>query len=274
MLAPIRELIVTQGWTDSTLLLCPSGALHLLPFAAAHWGIDSDGQPIPLIEAHPLLHLPTLALATEVQAREQPRPDQPRAYIAAADPWNKLHDIYTEADAAKAALDGKHYQVMAVQREGATIASLRAHSEQARVVHLAMHSGMHETRFEYCGAEFHDTRLTVLELLLRLRLMKTQLAIVATCSSNQPRELLADDPSVITRAWMLSGAASVIGGLWPLADGPAMEFSEAFYAEWGKEGCSLVKAVQQAILKVRQGYKDDLYAWAPFTLVGNGATLM
>lgn len=284
LLKPVRERIAQQDWVGAPLLLCPTGALHMLPLAAAEWDEDAEGRTRPWIAAHPLVHLPTFKLASDVMARVQsdnaddPTPN--RAYIAAADPWGRLKAIYLEAQNAVQTLRDNRYEVDYFREQQAAISTLRSHAAQARVVHLAMHSGMHPSRFEYCGVEFHDSRLTVLELLLRLRLMKAQLAIVATCSSNQPRELLADDPSVITRAWMVSGAASIIGSLWPLADESAMQFSRHFYAAWAgevtdvKSPLPVIRAVQHAILEVREGDPKDVYAWAPYTLVGHGGTMM
>lgn len=284
LLAPVRDRIAEQGWDGAHLLLCPTGALHLLPLAAADWDKDAKGRTRPWIAAHPVVHLPTVKLASDVLARvrsHNPDDSTPKhAYIAAADPWDRLQAIYPEAEHAADTLAANRYEVHYFPKQQAAIRTLREHGAQARVVHLAMHSGMHESLFQYCGVEFHDTRLTVLELLLRLRLMKAQLAIVATCSSNQPRELLADDPSAITRAWMVSGAASVIGSLWPLADEPAMQFSRHFYQAWAgdetkrEDPLPAIRALQQAILKVREDNPDDLYAWAPYTLLGHGGTMM
>jgi CHAT domain-containing protein len=284
LLAPVRARIDKQGWKDEHLLLCPTGALHLLPLAAADWDNDVNGRTRPWIAAHPLVHLPTVKLASDVLARVQSdnsdESTSKHAYIAATDPWDRLGQIYTEAEHAKKVLECKSYTVNYFLREKAKLSTLRNIGASARVVHLAMHSGMHPRYFDYCGVEFYDTRLTVLELLLRLRLMKAQLAIVATCSSNQPRELLADDPSAITRAWMVSGAASVIGSLWPLADEPAMQFSRYFYQAWAgdetkrEDPLPAIRALQQAILKVREENPDDLYAWAPYTLLGHGGTMM
>lgn len=284
LLAPVRARIDKQGWKDEHLLLCPTGALHLLPLAAADWDNDVNGRTRPWIAAHPLVHLPTVKLASDVLARVQSdnsdESTSKHAYIAATDPWDRLGQIYTEAEHAKIVLECKSYTVNYFLREKAKLSTLRNIGASARVVHLAMHSGMHPRYFDYCGVEFYDTRLTVLELLLRLRLMKAQLAIVATCSSNQPRELLADDPSAITRAWMVSGAASVIGSLWPLADEPAMQFSRHFYQAWAgdetkrEDPLPAIRALQQAILKVREENPDDLYAWAPYTLLGHGGTMM
>jgi CHAT domain-containing protein len=284
LLTPVRERIADQRWDGAPLLLCPTGALHMLPLAAADWGEDAEGMTRPWIAAHPLVHLQTVKLASDVVARvrsDNADDSTPKyAYIAATDPWDRLGQIYTEAEHAKKVLECKSYTVSYFPRAVAKLSTLRENGTEARVVHLAMHSGMHPSRFEYCGVEFHDSRLTVLELLLRLRLMNAQLAIVATCSSNQPRELLADDPSVITRAWMVSGAASIIGSLWPLDDESAMQFSRHFYEAWagdatkGKSPLPVIEALQHGILKVREADRDDLYAWAPYTLVGHGGTMM
>ena len=284
LLAPVRDRIDEEDWKNAHLLLCPTGALHLLPLAAADWDNDVNGRTLPWIAANPLVHLPTVKLASDVLARVRSdnldESTSKHAYIAATDPWSRLGQIYTEAEHAKDVLERKSYKVSYFPREEAKLSTLRENGTQARVVHLAMHSGMHPSHFDYCGVEFYDTRLTVLELLLRLRLMKAQLAIVATCSSNQPRELLADDPSAITRAWMVSGAASVIGSLWPLADEPAMQFSRHFYQAWAgdetkrEDPLPAIRALQQAILKVREENPDDLYAWAPYTLLGHGGTMM
>lgn len=273
MLAPVREAIAAAGWQGTTLVLCPTGMLHLLPLAAAHWGTEEDGSPRPLIAAHPLVHLPTAALAVEVVRRQRPLSvDNRTAYIAAADRWGRLSGIYGEANDAKTKLEARGFKVRDFSNEKAGVRTIWEHGPEAWIVHLAMHSGMHE-RFELCGAEFHDRRLTVLELLVWLHFRHAALAIVATCSSSQPLDLVADDPSALTRAWMLAGAQSVIGGLWPLGDEAARQFSAHFYQEWALSGQPLAEAVRTAILGIRTDFgADDIYAWAPFVLVGHGAT--
>ncbi len=277
MLGPLREAIAARGWQDATLVLCPTGVLHLLPLAAAHWGAEADGTPCPLIAAHPLIHLPTAALAVEVARRERGLTAENRtAYVAAADRSNKLKAIHNEADDVKTKLEARGFAVRNFSEEAALAHTLWAHGPQAWIVHLAMHTGSHE-RFELCGVEFQDRRLLVIELLMWLRLRHAALAVVATCSSSQVHgfDLAADDPSALTRAWMLAGAQSVLGGLWPLDDSAAAEFSKVFYEEWAGRGAPLAEAVQTAILAVRETRgAEDVFAWAPFVLVGHGATVV
>lgn len=170
-------------------------------------------------------------------------------------------------------LQDKGFTVNCVEREQATARSLWEHGPEAWIIHLAMYTGMAEL-FDYCGAEFHDRRLFVLELLAWLRFRRAALAVVATCSSSQPLNLTADDPSALTRAWMLAGATSVIGGLWPLVDARAKEFSQQFYHHWVSEGKPLADAMRVAMLDVREKARGDLYDWAPFILVGSGATYL
>ncbi len=277
MLAPLREAIAGRGWHDATLVFCPTGVLHLLPLAAAHWGVEADGTPRPLIAAHPLIHLPTAALAVEVARRERALTAKNRiAYVAAADRSNKLKAIYKEAADVKTNLEARGFAVRDFSKDTALARTLWADGPEAWIVHLAMHTGSHE-RFELCGVEFQDRRLLVLELLVWLRLRHAALAVVATCSSSQAHafDLAADDPSALTRAWMLAGAQSVLGGLWPLDDSAAAEFSKVFYEEWAGKGAPLAEAVQAAILTVRETRgAEDVFAWAPFVLVGHGATVI
>lgn len=284
MLTPLRDAIAEKGWHDATLILCPTGRLHLLPLAAAHWtgtvtlpaapaAERYEAQEIPraLIDVHPIVQLPTAGLAMEVAQRELNRPQARTAYVAAADPFEVLDQIYPEAEGIAQTLRLKGFDVIHRNREQAVASSLREHGPEAWIIHLAMHTGLANV-FDFCGVEFHDRRLLILELLSLLRFKKAALAIVATCSSSQPLDLTADDPSAVTRAWMLAGATSVIGGLWPLVDERAKEFSLSFYRNWATGGKCLADAVQKAMLEVRDKASGYLYDWAPFILVGSGAT--
>lgn len=231
MLLEVRE-VIDEHWENATLILCPSGPLHLLPLAAAHWGgtvvlppaeggTKAKEIPRTLIDAHPLVHLPTAALALEVAQRMHPLTQT--AYVAAADPFGTLREIWEEATSVRQLLERRGFEVKCVEGEQATACSLWEHGGDSWIIHLAMHTGMDDV-FNFCGAEFDDRRFLVLELLSGLRFRRAALAVVATCSSSQPLDLTADDPSALTRAWMLAGATSVIGSLWPLVDERAKEF--------------------------------------------------
>lgn len=53
---------------------------------------------------------------------------------------------------------------------------------------------------------------------------------------------------------------------------PLPEFSQEFYRQWISGGKPLADAVQAAMLHVREKASGDIYDWAPFVLVGSGAT--
>lgn len=278
MLAPLRNLITQEHWENATLILCPSRMLHALPLAAAHWGgsvtlsteAPSVTMEIPrtLIDAHSIINLPTAALAVEVAQGQ--RPIARTAYVAAADPLGLLTYVYSEAAAVKEILEKNGFAVSCFVGEHATARTLWEHGPEAGIIHLAMHSGMSNI-FDLCGVEFHDRRLLVLELLAWLHFNRAALAVVSTCSSAEPFAVTADDPSVLTRAWMLAGSTSVIGTLWPLADEPAKIFAQQLYHHWAFDGSCLADAMRLAMLDVRERVMGDIYDWAPFVLVGSGA---
>lgn len=278
-LLPLKTLIETEGWHDSVLILCTTGILHYMPFSAAHWGgvlsLWNKGNQIEvkrtLIDAHPLVYLPSGALAPDILRRE--REATPKAYMAAADPFGLLKEIYSEIRACEEILTAAGFSVTRVEQENATVDSFLELARTARVVHLSMHTGM-SNRVEFCGVEFYDRRLFVAELLSEVITPYAALAVVTTCSSAHALEIDADDPNSLLRAWMLTGAQSVIGGLWPLDDCAGREFAVELYRQWSRPGTPLAEAFQKAVLHVRATSLGDCFAWSVFVLSGSPMTLL
>lgn len=267
LLAPLRVALSHPEYRQSTLVLCPTRLMYLLPLCAARWSARSGDREHPLIAEHPLVCLPSASVHPGAFSTTR----RPLAYLAAADRSGTLETIEDEIAEAAIELKKRGFRVRQFSGARATADTAWNHATEASVIHLAMHSSQNGC-FELEGAEFHDRTLTILEMTAWLKFRRAALAIITSCSSSRVVDVEADDPSAISFAWMLAGARSVIGGLWDLEDRSASRFATAFYTHWAGRGANLAEAVQAAVLDVRAVNPDDLYGWSPFVLMGSGAT--
>ena len=77
----------------------------------------------------------------------------------------------------------------------------------------------------------------------------------------------------IARAFLGSGARSVIASLWNLDDLATLEFMRRFYKHL-EEGKSVSKSLHYAMKWMRESEKfNKVKHWAPFVLIGDDVTL-
>jgi CHAT domain-containing protein len=296
LLKPVRECIQShREWDGATLILCPTGALHQLPLAAAPWpdrAPDVEGQPSlevrPLIEHHPVMILPTMGIADEVLRRRQ-RPVVRKAYLAAPEPpvLAKLPCAKEEVKAWNDALQTHGFATRVRIEQDDKAGDLWTHGSEAGIVVISGHGTRH-AKFELCGIEFTDRKSYVLEMGPLVSFENCILGLQSCCWGAQPEDFKGDTPSSQALAWMAAGAASVVGSLWPQADATSHAFSTALLGGWLENEFTLAEAVQAAVLKVRHEAldrdaeeegrmanpdPDALFRWAGYQLVGDGGRI-
>jgi hypothetical protein len=115
----------------------------------------------------------------------------------------------------------------------------------------------------------NDGRLRVREL-YELDLMSSDLVVLCACDTQGQDTHPGDDQVSLARAALHAGAPSVVSTLWTVAEGPAMELMEAFYAEI-HDGYGKAEALRRAQLHVRRhGFGRTRADWAAFILSGDG----
>ena len=115
--------------------------------------------------------------------------------------------------------------------------------------------------------DFLLTMGDVLDVALRAKL------VVLSCCNSGRGKIKSEGVVGIARAFLGSGARSVIASLWPIDDKATLAFMTHFY-EHLIAGQSVSKSLDQAMKRMRESEKfNAVKDWAPFVLIGDDVTL-
>ncbi|XP_044169811.1 tetratricopeptide repeat protein 28-like [Acropora millepora] len=99
--------------------------------------------------------------------------------------------------------------------------------------------------------------------------LRARLVVLSCCHSGRGRILKGEGVVGIARAFLASGARSVLISLWAIDDEATMMFMKSFYQHL-KEGKTASVAVHQAMKSLRESEKfSEMRYWAPFQLLGD-----
>ena len=104
--------------------------------------------------------------------------------------------------------------------------------------------------------------------------IRAKLVVLSCCHSASGKILTAEGIVGIARAFLGSGARSVLMSLWAVDDDATKAFMNIFYKCLIRENLSASEALHQAMKKMRESplYSDVKY-WAPFVLLGDDVSL-
>ena len=99
--------------------------------------------------------------------------------------------------------------------------------------------------------------------------LRARLVILSCCHSGRGRILKGEGVVGIARAFLASGARSVLISLWAIDDEATMVFMKSFYQHL-KEGKTASAAIHQTMEFLRESEKfSEMRYWAPFQLLGD-----
>jgi CHAT domain-containing protein/Flp pilus assembly protein TadD len=215
-----------------------------------------------------------------------------------------LHKTKKEADAIKGILEtGFKQQVLNLQWEKALEEMLYA-STSPRVLHLATHGyflqALPEPKEETRGMRFtgrvdeikalttenpmlrsgivlagvnsalkegRDDGVVSAEKVLGLRLRGTELVVLSACETGVGDVQTGEGVFGLKRAFILSGARSMVMSLWSVPDVETVDLMTEFYSLLSK-GTTKTEALRQAKLKVMENKPNPFY-WGAFVLTGS-----
>ena len=233
------------------LTIVPYGPLHGLPFHALY-----DGQSY-LIERYEISYATSATVMARCQARPR-RPLEQALVVGVAD--DGIPFVAQEAETVAAMLHGARL----LQGQEATIPALRASVSGLDLVHLACHGLFRADNPLFSALRLGDGWLTVAEA-AELEL-QAGLVTLSACESGRSRVVEGDELLGLTRAFLGSGAASLIVSLWLVNDASTAQLMEEFYRclQAGQSKAAALRAAQRTLLAT----KSHPYYWAPFVLVG------
>ena len=104
--------------------------------------------------------------------------------------------------------------------------------------------------------------------------IRAKLVVLSCCHSARGKTLKAEGIVGIARAFLGSGARSVLMSLWAVDDGATKAFMNIFYKFLIREKLSASESLHQTMRKMRESalYSEREH-WAPFVLLGDDVTL-
>lgn len=232
------------------VLVVPHGPLGQVPFAALHDGTACIAERFDLAMA------PSARVALHGLRRHPVRPQ--RALCLGES--SRLPHAATEARHVASLFPRGE----AFVGEHATVDVWRRHAGQADLLHLACHAQFRVDSPMFSALHLADGPLTAEEA-ERIAL-RPGIVVLSACETGLSGDETGDEMVGLVRAFMVAGAARVVGSLWPVED----RVASALMTDFCRSLCageSPAAALRGAQLAVRRSYPHPFH-WAAFTLHG------
>ena len=256
LVAPLGELADESegsGELESPdkLVVVPHGILHQVPFQALF-----DSQQY-LLEKFEISYAPSATVYGVCQERK-PSDSGKALVMGVEDPT--IPNAVDEACTVAEHLSGAEVRV----GEGATIAALRREASGCDVLHLACHGLFRDDNPMFSSLKLDDGWLMAADA-MRLDLEGALVALSA-CESGRSEVIGGDEVLGLTRAFLGTGATTLVVSLWLVQDEATAELMNAWYRRL-RDGMGRASALRAAQLEVKDRYPHPFY-WAPFVLIG------
>ncbi|HEV2742693.1 MAG TPA: CHAT domain-containing protein [Rubrobacter sp.] len=249
LVAPVEPLLGGAGGPPE-LAIVPHGPLHRVPFHALF-----DGRRY-LIERFEVSYAPSARVYALCQAREAPGRGG-ATVLGVEDPL--IPAAEAEAREVAGRLPGSRLRF----GEEATVGALRG-AAGSGALHLACHGLFRSGNPMFSALKLHDGWMTAADV-MGLDLPGA-LVTLSACESGRSGVTGGDEILGLTRAFLGTGAATLVVSLWLVQDDTTAELMGDWYGRLG-DGERPAAALRAAQLEVKDRH-DHPYYWAPFVLVG------
>ena len=274
LIGPILKFI-----NGPEIVIIPEGNMFTIPFAALK---DSDGKC--LSETKRIRLIPSLTSLLVIQ-------DSPKEYHAqtgtliVADPvvqgvefegkvgnLKPLPNARTEADMISRYVTAP---ILKLIGEQATKEEVLKRIQDVSLVHIAAHGDAERGEIALTPNKRTDGIARMEDYLLRMEDIakvgiRAKLVVLSCCNTGRGKVLTAEGVVGISRAFLGSGARSVLMTLWPVDDAATKTFMNVFYRSLMRHNKSASEALHLSAEKLR---KSSLYNhfrhWAAFALLGD-----
>jgi CHAT domain-containing protein len=285
--AAMKPLLEALGAPDRTprVVLVPMGGLGIVPWHAA-WEPGRAGARTYAVERAEVSYAASARLFCDVAAR--PAVPHDGAALVVGNPTGDLRYAGEEADAVRQAFyAGPSGRFLAGDATPEAVLSwLRSPRSAGGVLHLACHGTVAENRRHTAYLSLSGGDLAAEELTETPAAGRPELVVLAACRSHVSGRGHNEAYSLAT-AFLVAGAASVVGSLWPVPDdatsvlmymthhflrreqqppGPALRRAQLWMLDPARVlPPDMPPALQH---RARATDPDDLSAWAGFTHLG------
>ena len=266
---------------EPEVIIVPHGSLYKIPFAAL-----SDKEGKYLSESHQILIVPSLTTLKLIQDSPVDYHSRTDALIE-GDPtvdWvmfkGGIQYISSLPCARKEAkMVGRLVGVEPLLGEQATKQEVMKKITSVSLIHFAAHGDAERGEIALSPIRTRDnpditpqeedyllTMAEISEVKVRAKL------VVLSCCRSGSGEIKAEGIIGIARAFLGSGARSVLVALWAISDTATEQIMNCFY-EHLVRGESASESLQQPMKWMRNNGFTKVSEWAPFVLIGDDITL-
>jgi len=256
LVEPIEQLLDTR----QTLVIIPDGILHRLPFSA----LRSRRDHRYWIEKMPILQSPSISYFLSDNAS----PASNKTLIAFG---SRTQDVLMNKELASL----REIEPGVKVRTGPDVTKevfLRAVGENS-LLYYAGHSVFDvadplRSLILLDGDKPGPNSVSALDIVQR-RMVKNGIVILASCDTSLGN--FTDGPGIrgLTSAFLISGAGSVIGSLWPVQSSSTNVLMPILFNSLAREDASVAQSLRSAQLRLIRSAASDPYHWAGFVLTGN-----
>ena len=264
------------------IVIAPEGPLFLVPFAALQ-----DGSGKYLSETVRIRLVPSLTTLKLIQ-------DSPPDYhsttgaLVVGDP--KVGRVKVNGKVTRlcrlpsakeeAQMVSRLLEVSCLVAEKASKDEVLRRIKEVSLVHIAAHGDAERGEIALApnssvvGIPKKDDFMLTMKDIAEVGI-RAKLVTLSCCHSGCGKILTAEGVVGIARAFLGSGARSVLMSLWAVDDQSTKEFMEIFYTGLIRERLSASEALHQAMKKMRespQQHHNVVRNWAPFVLLGDNVS--
>ncbi|XP_078378560.1 uncharacterized protein LOC144661629 [Oculina patagonica] len=273
IIAPVVDLL-----DEPEIIIVPDRSLYHVPFAALS---DENGKYItetfririvPSLTTMKLIHNSPAGYHSQTGALIVGDPKVGRVfYKGCLENFKPLPCAREEAE-----MIGRLLGLQPLLGEQATKQAVLQRIHSVSLIHFAAHGNAE--RGEIALSPLHATHQTPQEedyLLTMSDISQVQLRaklVVLSCCHSARGQIKAEGVVGIARAFLGSGARSVLVALWALGDGATEQFMNRFYKHLSN-GESASESLHEAMKWMRGNGYSKVCDWAPFMLIGDNVTL-
>ncbi|CAH3015654.1 unnamed protein product [Porites evermanni] len=176
----------------------------------------------------------------------------------------------------EAKMIGKLFGTQPLLGKQATKQAVLQNIHSVSLIHFACHGNAERGEILLAPPPLTDRRPQEEDYLLTMEnISKVQLRaklVVLSCCHSAKGQISAEGVVGIARAFLGSGARSVLAALWAIEDEATEQFMSHFYESLVR-GKSASESLQQAMKWMRENGFSEVTQWAPFMLIGDNVTL-
>ena len=273
IIAPVADFL-----DKPEIIIVPDRLFFRVPFAALK---DERGKY--LSESFRIRIVPSLATLKLIQDSPADYHSQTGALIV-GDPevgevlykGNLQHVSRLPFASEEAEMVGDLLDIQPLLGKQATKETILQRIHSVSLIHFAAHGDAERGEIVLAPPPFIDRKPQEEDYLLTMAdisqiRLRAKLVVLSCCHSAQG-QIKTEGVVGIARAFLGSGARSVLVALWAIQDEATKQFMSRFY-EHLVRGESASESLHQAMKWMRENGLSDVEQWAPFMLVGDNVTL-